>query len=166
MMMDYIDSLSKTAVKILTSFQQQSNLVKIGTVLASVGALWVVRRLSIKGHVLLYKSPPYYPSIPFIGPLYLFMFQLDQLMTKILPKYGDLVEFNMLGIKYCVINNPTILAKIYQKADLRDQTQITFWEKFAVEVPVVASNYQHQWQTRRKILMQNITKLVNKLRFI
>ena len=81
---------------------------------------------------------------------------------KLLPKYGDLVRFNIGGIPFYEINDAVLTEKIFSKALNRTHLGKDLISRYGFETPVSGANNDEKWEHRRKTIMRNLNKILNK----
>ena len=112
----------------------------------------------------IYKLPPEVYGLPTIGSLLEGLIYPEKFVHKTLAKYNDLVIVSYGTCRMCMLNNIDLISKVYQKAYQRNKLQDDMFSYFGFETPVVSCNNDKNWEIRRKTLMRNLTKLLNKLR--
>ena len=111
------------------------------------------------GHIN--KSPPQLYGLPFIGSLFTMIIYQNSFRDKILPKYGDLVTYNIANIKYYKINEIGLAKKILNIAKDRPYVIDTVFQKANVEPGLGSINNDRDWMYRRKKLMKSLTQVLN-----
>ena len=143
-------------------FQQQSKFRKSCFIFFVLTVLTIIHRMYKKIQARKQKLPPHLYGLPVIGRVLDMIFLNEYILHKILPTHGDIVTYNVLNDQFCEINDIDVLNKLYQKAYDRNDLQQSLFTYYGFECPVVAGNENEKWGLRRKTLMRNLTKLLNK----
>ena len=107
------------------------------------------------------KYPPSLHGIPFIGSLLTMLIWNHNFNLQLLPKYGDIVHFNIGNLPFYKINDVDLAYKVYFKALNRPPMYETSFHLSKVEPTVGVINEDKQWSKRRKIMISNLNKTLN-----
>ena len=142
---------------------KQSKLKKVGFIFFVLTIATFVWQQYKKIQAKKKKYPPHLYGLPLIGRAFELIAWNEYMLHKVAPSYGDIVTYNVFNGEFCEINDLDVLNKIYQKAYNRTDLQQDLFTYYGFECPVVACNDNEKWGPRRKTLMRNLTKLLNKL---
>ena len=123
-----------------------------------------VRILYLKIRNRLTKKPPQLYGVPFFGSLFTMIFWKNNFNTNLLPKYGDIVTYNVGTIKFCQINDLQLIKELFSSGKTNDRPSLgkIIFEPFGIQTPVSTCNVDENWSHRRKILMTCIARLLEK----
>ena len=128
-------------------------------VCATILALRVVW---IKVHNIIQKSPPQLYGLPFIGSLLTMIIWKNDFSRKLLPRYGDIVSFNVGSLKMYEINDLELMQAMFATANDRSSLFRFPFESNGVIPGVAVINNDEEWSFRRKAIMTSIVRLLNK----
>ena len=109
------------------------------------------------------KSPPRLYGIPFFGSLFTMLFMQKEFRLNILPKYGDLVTYNIGNLKFYKIQNIDLCNKVFQIAQDRPEMFAKLNTMHGYEPAISTVNQDKCWAERRKLLMDSLTLVLDKL---
>ena len=78
------------------------------------------------------KNDPY--GLPFCGSFFTMILLQSDFRNKLLPKYGDLVTYNLFNIKFYKINDIELTKHVFKLADCRPTTMRKAYEKINGEL--------------------------------
>lgn len=107
-----------------------------------------------------YKSPPQLFGLPVIGSLLTMLIYKENFAMKILPKYGDLVKYNIVNINYYKINDVQLSKKLFDVAKDRPQAGKIAFKVANLETPFGVLP-QKESLYRRKIMVNHFSKLLD-----
>ena len=154
-----IHSLARTIVGRL---QSQPLWVKCLSTAGICASLFVIRVGIQKIKRKLHKHPPRLHGLPIVGSVFTAILWKEEFFTKLLPQYGDIVEFYRFGSRLTVINDIRLLHKVFNKALNRLRLTGNLFTKHGFVAPIVQSRLEDGWQYRRKVIMRNITTILSK----
>ena len=111
----------------------------------------------------IYKYPPHlHYELPIFGSFFTMLYYGGNFNKKILPKYGDIVKYNIFGLKFYKINDIELIHKIYKKVNGRTELIAKQMESLGF-VPVLASLQDTpEWEFRRKTINRHFSKQLTK----
>ena len=155
------DVLVTTATKLkqFIAKQQVNKWLIFGGVLGGLVIYrWIKHFISIK----YYKSPPIYTyNLPIIGSLFVLALYPKQFRCDILPKYGDIVGYNVANIKFYKLNDILLTNKVFKLVTERPAMISDMYLFAGVEPDVAVCNEDKKWSYRRKLLMQSLIATLN-----
>ena len=100
------------------------------------------------------KSPPQLYGLPFLGSLFTMLFWQEKFQLKLLPKYGDLVTFNIINLQFVTINECELADKICKIANTRPTFAYIMFKignhnSTSTSCPILALD-NDKWLYRRK----------------
>ena len=110
------------------------------------------------------KSPPQLYGLPIIGSLLTTRIWKQTFLTKILPKYGDLVVYKNAGMTMYKINNANLCRKIFTKIYEKPDIVSSVFTSIDIEPIFASANDDKNANIRRRIFMQSLAFILNKLR--
>ena len=108
------------------------------------------------------KSPPQLYGLPLFGSFLTFLIWKNNFSIYLLPKYGDLVTYNIFNIKYYKINNINLAKKILDFSINRPNLLISPFKHANVSPFIAAINNNNKWKIRRKLMLNYLTNILNK----
>ena len=128
-----------------------------------VGVGFLISRILCKqfrGWIL--KSPPQLYGFPLIGSLITMILWKQNFALKLLPKYGDLVTFNLGPMKFCRINEIELANQILKLAVNRPPIFTNVSDITGVEPLMIGINDDKQWKYRRQKMIRYLTTVLNR----
>ena len=108
------------------------------------------------------KSPPQLHGLPIIGSLLTMIVWKKTFLTKIIPKYGDIVIYDIPGMKLCKINDVNLAKKVLFKIYDRPDMLSFIFNSLDIEPWFVNINHN----IRRQKFAQSLAFILNKLSLI
>ena len=158
----------KTCVESYASARKSSKTLSLFSV-ATVGSMaFLLLRIgykAIKGKLI--KSPPQLYGLPIIGSLLTIKIWSEAFLSKMLPKYGDIVLYSVLGNNVCKVNDGNLVRKLYTKVFYKPRILLGFHRKgLGIEPTFSAVQEDEYLFMRRRKFMQSLSLVLNKFRKI
>ena len=133
-------------------------------VVCGLGVCLLVSRVIYKAvNGKINKSPPQLYGLPVFGSLFTLFYYKNKFRESILPKYGDLVTYNILHFKYYKINDLNLASKLLSATGAGHRAKIVdqVYTNIGIEPDFSMINDDKKWSYRRKKFMQSLTKVLN-----
>ena len=152
--------------KIVNTLKKNPRLRKwiaAGTIIAGLFTLRIARKGLIGA---MSKSPPQLHGLPIVGSLFTMLIWKNEFREKLLPRYGDLVSYNLVNLKFYKINEINLLSKVFKLAYRRPPTSALVFENVGAEPDFgeINNDNNKKWEYRRKKFMSSLTKVLNSAR--
>ena len=111
------------------------------------------------------KSPPvYFYNFPVIGSFMTMILWPKEFRLNILPRYGDIVRYNIGTFRFYKINNADAAYKIYKIVTDRPEIVERIYTAVGLEPDLLVASHDRYWKQRRAMLMQSLSTLLSKSR--
>ena len=127
----------------------------------SLCGLSILRILYLKLQSKIYHYPPQLYGLPFIGSFTTLWIWKEKFRTSILPKYGDIVKYNIGPLSFVKINDIKLGRKIFDVAVDRAELFHLIFRNAGVQ-PFFGFENGHKWSTRRKVIANGLTTMLEK----
>ena len=107
-----------------------------------------------------HKAPPSLYGLPFIGSLITMLIYKENFALKVLPRYGDLVYYNIGSLNYYKINSVALSRKLFDVAKDRPSVGKIMFKIANVEAPFGVLTHQEGLYRRKKVV-NHISKLLD-----
>ena len=163
--MDVVDIVTvkfQQLIKYATSTSFPERLLSRAVIAGGiVCGLSILRILYLKLQTKIYHYPPQLYGLPFIGSFATLWIWKSKFRTSILPKYGDVVKYNIGPLSFVKINDIKLGRKIFDIALDRAELFQSIFTNAGVK-PFFAFENGHAWSTRRKEIASGLTTMLQK----
>ena len=155
-----ISDITQLSQKYLQIHPKTSNAQKLVAVVLVACASAIIRRIYLTIWQRRNQLPPFLHGVPYFGSLFAIGYYKRDFGLKLLPKYGPICSYNLGNQTVICLNDYSLVEKLFchPNAVIQRPDKLRLPNR---EPTLVSCNPQHNWCSRRNLILNAINSMSN-----